>query len=201
MQNANNSTTVPSSALPRNIPTSSSFSTWFFVRDWTCQSGGGTSTPKNILAVKNSQGSNLFSITLGSCSNELNVNVLCGTTASPGGVISTCSVSDFPLQKWVNVIVSLNGRAVDIFVDGKLVKTCVLDGVPKLSDTSQIILGGGFEGFLTNMKYKKDVISPQEAWDIYSEGYGGSPFGDLLNKYKIKLSFIVDNIEQTSVST
>lgn len=202
MQNAMNETNVPSASLPRGIPSSCSFSTWFYVKDWTCQTGSAQGTkPKNILSLKNGKSEKVLSMNLGNCVNELNVAVLCSTTNNPGGQVSTCTIPDFPLQKWVNVIASINGRALDVYVDGKLLKTCVLAGVPKLSETSQIVIGGGFEGFVTNIKYNSDVMSPQEAWDIYSNGFGGSPFGDFLNKYKVKLSFMVDNIEQSSVST
>ena len=114
---------------------------------------------------------------------------------------STCAVPDFPLQRWVNVIVSMNSNAVDIYLDGKLVKTCVLPAPAMLSTASVVTVGGGFDGFITTVKYKGEIINPEEAWNIYSDGYGGSPLGDLFNKYKLKLSFIVDNIEQSSVST
>jgi hypothetical protein len=86
------------------------------------------------------------------------------------------------------------------------VKSCVVDGGSKLGETTSIVLGDESKrtndvGFITNVKLKSSPIAPQEAWDIYSQGFGGSPWSDILNKYKVKLSFIVDNQEQTSVST
>jgi hypothetical protein len=117
-----------------------------------------------------------------------------------------CDISEFPLQKWVNLIVSFNGTAMDVYVDGKLVKSCVVKQGSRLNETTTIILGDSNRinddvGFITNVKLKAEPIAPQEAWDIYSQGFGGSPWSDLLNKYKVKLSFIVDNQEQASVST
>jgi hypothetical protein len=75
-----------------------------------------------------------------------------------------------------------------------------------LNETDTIVLGDASKktddvGFITNVKLKAASIAPQEAWDIYSQGFGGSPWSDLLNKYKVKMSFIVDNQEQASVST
>jgi hypothetical protein len=95
---------------------------------------------------------------------------------------------------------------MDVYVDGKLVKSCVVNQGSKLNGTNTIILGDDLMkdndvGFITNVKLKAAPIAPQEAWDIYSQGFGGSPWSDLLNKYKVKLSFIVDNQEQASVST
>jgi hypothetical protein len=95
-----------------------------------------------------------------------------------------------------------------VYVDGKLVKSCVVNTGSDISKTLSIVLGedpananNKDVGFITNVKLKTTSIAPQEAWDIYSQGFGGSPWSDLLNKYKVKLSFIVDNQEQVSVST
>ena len=119
-----------------------------------------------------------------------------------------CEIAEFPLQKWVNLIISFNGSAMDVYVDGKLVKSCVVNQGSRLQETQSIVLGDDNDavktadvGFITNVKLKAAPIAPQEAWDIYSQGFGGSPWSDLLNKYKVKLSFIVDNQEQASVST
>jgi hypothetical protein len=97
---------------------------------------------------------------------------------------------------------------MDVYVDGKLVKSCVVNMGSEIAKTQSIVLGEDPTtvnnmdvGFITNVKLKATPIAPQEAWDIYSQGFGGSPWSDLLNKYKVKLSFIVDNQEQTSVST
>ena len=94
---------------------------------------------------------------------------------------------------------------MDVYVDGKLVKSCVVNLGSKLGNTQSIVLGDDRSkediGFITNVKLKSSPIAPQEAWDIYSQGFGGSPWSDLLNKYKVKLSFIVDNQESVSVST
>ena len=105
----------------------------------------------------------------------------------------------------MNLIISFNGAAMDVYVDGKLVKSCVVNTGSRIGETQSIVLGyadaNNDVGFITNVKLKAAPIAPQEAWDIYSQGFGGSPWSDLLNKYKVKLSFIVDNQEQIAVST
>lgn len=37
-----------------------------------------------------------------------------------------CMINNFPLQRWVNLIVSLNNRTMDVYLNGKLVRTCIL---------------------------------------------------------------------------
>jgi hypothetical protein len=51
----------------------------------------------------------------------------------------SCSIEDVPLQRWTNLIISLDNRALDLYLDGKLVRTCVLPGVPKMNPASNIL--------------------------------------------------------------
>ena len=43
------------------------------------------------------------------------------------------------------------------------------------------------DGFTSNFKYLPNEINPQQAYDIYKEGYGGGPLGGFFEKYKIKV--------------
>jgi hypothetical protein len=44
-----------------------------------------------------------------------------------------------------------------------------------------------------------DATNPQEAYNIYKDGYGDSIFGGLMSKYQIKVSFLEDSVEQGSI--
>ena len=50
----------------------------------------------------------------------------------------------------------------------------------------------------SNIKYWSDATNPQEAYEIYKDGFGGNMFGKFLNKYKLKISFLQDNKEKGS---
>lgn len=114
--------------------------------------------------------------------------------------IHECMVDNIPIQKWVNVIVSLYGRTLDIYIDGKLVRTCVVPGVVKVNNNSnlQVTPSGGFSGWTTNFNYWAYASNPQEAYNIYKDGFGGSILGNLLNKYRLRFSIISDNEEKGS---
>ena len=195
MQKWENETTLQGSNLPSNFKANTAISVWFYIKKWS-------DSAKVIHFKKVDQ--IIFQVQF-----KIGMNTIQIFPRSGGTVIGEdCEISDFPLQKWVNLIISFNGSAMDVYVDGKLVKSCVVDGGSKLSDTTSIVLGDETKkppnddvGFITNVKLKSTPIAPQEAWDIYSQGFGGSPWSDILNKYKVKLSFIVDNQEQTSIST
>ena len=50
------------------------------------------------------------------------------------------------------------------------------------------------------MQYWSNSLNPEEAYNIYKQGYGGSTLGSLFDKYKIKISYLVDNTEEGSFS-
>ena len=197
MQKWTNKTTLTGGNLPNNFKANSSISIWFYIKEWV----NGANVVSFFETASASATNKNFGIRL-----KANTNTIIITPKKSGA--TDCEISDFPLQKWVNLIVSFNGSAMDVYVDGKLVKSCVVNTGSDISKTLSIVLGedpatanNKDVGFITNVKLKTTSIAPQEAWDIYSQGFGGSPWSDLLNKYKVKLSFIVDNQEQVSVST
>jgi len=201
MQKWGNQTTLTGSNLPNSFKANSAISMWFYIKNWR----SGTKIiqfKKGSADTLKGSADTLFQVQFKNA-NENTIQIFPRSGTSVSG--EDC-VSEFPLQKWVNLIVSFNGSAMDVYVDGKLVKSCVVNQGSRLNGTDMIILGDEATkdndvGFITNVKLKAAPIAPQEAWDIYSQGFGGSPWSDLLNKYKVKLSFIVDNQEQASVST
>ena len=195
MQKWTNKTTLQGSNLPNSFKANSAVSIWFYIKKWV-------NGAKIISFHSNATGTDaIFQAQFKHNTNTIQIFPRSGIPDS-----DTCEIADFPLQKWVNLIVSFNGSAMDVYVDGKLVKSCVVNMGSRLGQTQAIMLGDEVPlpndvGFITNVKLKAAPIAPQEAWDVYSQGFGGSPWSDLLNKYKVKLSFIVDNQEQASVST
>jgi hypothetical protein len=123
---------------------------------------------------------------------------------------SFCKVSNFPIQSWVNISVSVYNRAVDVYIDGKLVKTCPLPNVASpIGAGSTIYIGGtasgtipGFDGYIASVIYNPDVISPQDAWNIYARGYSntGFGFGNLFQRYKLQFAFLKDNSVVSSLT-
>ena len=114
--------------------------------------------------------------------------------------VNICLIENVPIQKWVNIIVSLYGLSLDIYLDGKLVRTCVMPGVPQINNAADIMVTnkGGFSGWTTNFKYWSDASNPQEAYNIYKAGFGGSILGNLFNKYRLQMTILKDNVEQGS---
>ena len=135
---------------------------------------------------------------------------LCG---SGGTNCHSIGIENIPLQRWVHIMVSTNNRAVDAYIDGKLVKTTVSANSPPYTLTGQKAEApikvcpkpdggekGGFEGEISKFRYIARTVNPREAYEIYREGPGGNWLTSAVNAYKLKLSFMKDEEEVSSFS-
>lgn len=192
---------IASSSLGSSDSNSSAnftYSVWFYVDDWNYRYG----EPKIVLAHGGaSQSSGGFGIVLGGMQNDLNIAVeTYPSETSTEGSQHTCNVQNIPLQKWVHCLVSVYGKSLDVYIDGKLVRTCVLPGIAKVDVSKDVFITplGGFSGYTSNFQFFPNATNPQEAYNIYKKGFGGSALGNLFNKYRIKIVFLEDNQEQGS---
>jgi hypothetical protein len=112
-----------------------------------------------------------------------------------GATSSMCTIDNVPIQRWVNIIISLYGSTLDTYLNGKLVRTCVIPGVPNVNNNANIRVTpeGGFSGWTTSFKFWSDASNPQQAYNIYKAGFGGSILGNLFNKYRLRFSVVKDN--------
>lgn len=199
MAGGNEKQTILASTLKHNNNSSNyTYSTWFYVNDWNYRFG----EPKVLLGRLDESNNASPSIVMDAMENNITISVSCypqsGNSSTP--VVHQCNVKNFPLQKWVNLIISAYGRTLDVYIDGKLVRTCVMPGVAKVNAKSNIMVtpNGGFNGFTSNFMYWDKSTNPQEAYNIYKGGFGGSLLGNLFNKYRIKFAFLTDNKEVSS---
>lgn len=95
-----------------------------------------------------------------------------------------CSVSNFPLQKWTNVIVSQYNSVIDIYIDGKLASSCVLDGFPLIDEEMAVLCpDGGFDGSISRLSVYNTSVTQDMAREIYNKGavYSDSTFSSVPN--------------------
>ena len=102
---------------------------------------------------------------------EDNLNDIEGEEDDDASLINVCEVKDIPLQRWVNVNLSLNNKVMDIFMDGKLSKTCIINGYPKPNIGSMDITpNGGFNGFISSVRFSNSSLSLSEIGKFYKNG-------------------------------
>jgi hypothetical protein len=118
---------------------------------------------------------------------------------TPGGttVVHTCGVGNIPIQKWTNLVISVYGRTLDIYIDGKLVRTCLLPGVANVNENKSVYVTpmGGFDGWTSRFQYYSDSLNPQQVWNIYSKGYTSGLFA---GNYQLQMSVLNNGTTQDS---
>lgn len=110
-----------------------------------------------------------------------------------------CEVRNIPIQKWVNFSMTVYNKTLDVYINGKLHKTCVMNSVPVMSSGDiHITPGGGFDGYTSKFQFYPEALNPQEIWNIYSNGYGS--LASTLGDYQVKMSLIENGNETNSLT-
>jgi hypothetical protein len=196
LNDAKKVTKIDSGKLAQSNSSNYAYSVWFYIQDWSYRYG----EPKIILGRLDRELNPSPSIVLGAIENNLKIETSVYPSAqSTTASTHTCNVDNVPVQKWVNAIVSLYGRTMDIYIDGKLVRTCVLPGVAKIANDASVYITpqGGFSGYTSNINYYANSLNPQEAYNIYRSGYGGTGIDF---PYQVKIEYLKDGQEQGSIT-
>ena len=88
------------------------------------------------------------------------------------GGSNTVVLNNLPLQRWTCINVSLFNQNVDLYVDGKLKTSKLLPKPPTPVNTVPMILApnGGFDGYLSRIKFSNNTLHPSDIYERYSEG-------------------------------
>ena len=195
LNDAKKVTKISADDLEQSNASNFAYSVWFYIDDWSYRYG----EPKIVLGRLDADLKPSPSIVLGAIENNVKIETTVYASAqSKSGSTHTCNVANVPIQRWVNLIVSLYGRTLDVYIDGKLVRTCVLPGVAKIANNAPVYITplGGFSGYTSNIHYYGDAVNPQQAYNIYRAGYGGTGIGGF--PYEVQVSYLKDGEEQGS---
>jgi hypothetical protein len=220
MQDGKTSTTISASSLATNgssTPSSNfSYSIWFYINNWNYRYGEqkvifgrmGAPSTAGSGSINGLNGLDPCpAVVLGAVENNISVSLGCYPGANqqpttPGGktVVHTCSIANVPIQKWVNLVVSVYGRSMDLYIDGKLVRTCLLPGVASVNNAANIYVTpmGGFDGWTSKLQYFPNSMNPQEAWNIYTKGF--SSWSSMFNAYQLQVSLVENGQAQSTVT-
>lgn len=91
-------------------------------------------------------------------------------------------MDNFPLQKWVYVVISVDNTVVDLYIDGKLIRSHKVDDIKQIDENSDIIFGR-LDAFIAKMEREPKPMDPSYAWSKYMEGNGGNYFSRMLANY------------------
>jgi hypothetical protein len=192
---------VPKSEFPVMLEGGEySINMWLYISDWTVNNGkrkhvltiGGPAFKtlavyfgayKNTLAVRvhNKAGAcgSVETDTTGMTENLCNAvyNTLfdaAGMTIDETIGTRPCDINDFPLQKWVQVSIVLNNTTCDVYIDGKLARSCILKTFFKVDSSAafkaMFVDRGGFGGLISNTSFYNYALNPEQVWKLYMSG-------------------------------
>lgn len=130
--------------------------------------------------------------------------------------IKTIMITDnFPIQKWTHVIISLDNQFMDVYIDGKLVKSQRFFTPPQTGGVAGImpatppdnpvpvILGnptGGFDAYVAKFTRWTTAMDPQTAWNTYMSGNGGNTLTNMFSSYNVNMNILKNNVQTASYS-
>lgn len=179
-----------------------SVSTWIYVSNWALNKG--KNKPFLVLSGGAAESTGFMTLVmyLGQYTNKLGVRVSIESPSIGTGELSfardysaitagtspytdsspdfkKCDIEQVDLQRWVNITTVLSGRTLDVYIDGKLSRSCLLDGLFKVDgETPTLKLGGkdGFGGLIGMTRAANFAYTPDRVYSYYQEGPFTSSF-------------------------
>lgn len=184
------SPSIDFASLPSPNTTRYSYGVWMFVNSWS------NLEEKNIFSRSSMAGKYDIRLYLDKDSPRLKCDIL-----TEGDVKETITLTDnFPVQKWVFVVVSIDNQIVDTYLDGKLVVSKKLVNMPVISKAN-IVLGNSaasstMDIILSKFSRWTSPMDPKTAWSKYMDGNGIS---SALPNYGMKLTVLKDGVDAKQI--
>lgn len=173
---------IPAASVPLNSGSDYGLQFWMYIKDWDYRFG----QPKYVIKRSDSTNAAIMNpnIFLNPTENNLDIAISIfgnnsADSANPApanqtnatGDVFKLSVENVPLQTWFAVSVTCFQRNVDVYLNGKLVKSAVLPGVPRpaVGDIT-IAANKGFSGSVCTLKSFGSMLGPADAAAFYAAG-------------------------------
>ena len=188
-----------------NSPTSVRYSIgdWIYVNSWN------NASAKPLVGL-----TGIFQLYLDSTSPTLYVDMIESGSSGTGPEAQKFIITNnFPLQKWVYVHLSVDSQNIDMYIDGKMVKSVQMTKVAQSNTTVTSYFGHNIPGSMAQFGGKyfngtyvgSDImmsdfrrwtapLSPVEVWTQYSNGNTGG--GSMMkSSYGMNVGLTKDNAE------
>ena len=100
------------------------------------------------------------------------MNTAAGTPTSDINTISeTVDVNNIPMKSWVNVIIRLQNKVMDVYINGVIAKRTAFTNVPLQNyDDVFVCQNKGFNGNLSSLRYFNHALNVFEISNVVSSG-------------------------------
>ena len=108
-------------------------------------------------------------------------------TSNVKSTVSMQITDNLPLQSWAHVVISVDNSYIDVYMNGKLVKS-IKDSIDTPSDSNPVIFEVS-KTYLAKFNRTDVPTDPQTAWNSYLSGNGENPIKKYTGDYNLALSF------------
>jgi len=124
----------------------------------------------------------------------------CGKSMKPSSndtPDNKCDIVNIPLQRWVNLVIVLHNKSLDVYLNGVLKRSCILENIPKINNGDIYIThNGGFNGFLSDITYKNQGSTADEIYNSYHGFLGGKE--TIFNKMTSGITGLMPSMPKTN---
>ena len=110
--------------------------------------------------------------------------------------ISKEITTNFPMQRWVYLIFSLDNKVVDLYMDGKMIRSHQInEELQGTDETYRVSYGTSIDAFLAKFERLPAPMDPALAWNKYMQGNGGNYFSRLFSSYGATFTLKKDDLD------
>lgn len=117
-------------------------------------------------------------------------------TGGSNAAITKEITTNFPMQRWVYLIFSLDNKVVDLYMDGKMIRSHQINKeIQGTDETYRVSYGTGIDAFLAKFERLPAPMDPALAWNKYMQGNGGNYFSRLFSSYGATFTLKKDDLD------
>ena len=92
-----------------------------------------------------------------------NLRAVVTTTNADGLQLEYCDIMNVPIKEWFNIVMVINGNFMVLYINGRMERTCVFNGVVKNNNGPLSVNSPrGFNGLLAKLEYFGKALEPNE---------------------------------------
>jgi hypothetical protein len=187
-------TAIPIDKIPDPSSRKYSYEMWMYVFNFQGTSQYIISRGSVADATKKNIG-----IRLDGSSPKLMLDYTATATGTPSAQKSVSITDNFPLQTWAHLIVSVDDKYIDVYINGKLIKSIQDANIDTPSPTA-IIEYGITNCYLAKLSRTSMATDPQTAWNNYTAGNGENPMAKYLSSFGLSMTLQKNNQDYSKVT-
>ena len=186
---------IPIDKITKPDATRYAYGIWFYVNNFPTSFGTGNIRTifyreKDMHLYLTNDGS--LSLAVGKGVDQTTTKA--STTSEP--IRRSLITNNFPIQRWVYIVVSIDNTVIDVYLDGKLVKSIA---TPQVGPQEKEIIfksagvASGMDAYLSNFERVTTPLDPQSVWNKYIGGSGSNlAVSNMVGKYNLNLTLLKD---------